>query len=217
MNVPLGVEPPPRRRSGRPDKPIPRGELIRVARGLFATHGYAGVSMADIAHKAGLQKSSLFHHFPTKDQLYKEVMDGVLREIGDAVRASLADETAAWTVRLESSTIALARCFGADSTRARLVLREVLNDDGERAHIDTVVGLIQVAAEFFERGAAAGAWPHQDFRQLVLSVAGIHCFYFAVPHVAASVAGDPYEPAAVEQRVVVLVEHLRRLLGVANQ
>ena len=40
----------PRRRSGRPDKPIPRVDLIRVARVLFADHGYAGVSMADIAH-----------------------------------------------------------------------------------------------------------------------------------------------------------------------
>lgn len=217
MNLPLGVEPPPRRRSGRPDKPIPRGDLLRVARGLFATHGYAGVSMADIAHKAGLQKSSLFHHFPTKDQLYKEVMEGVLREMGDAVRASFGDETAPWVARLESSTVALARCFGADSTRARLILREVLNDDGERAHLEQVVGVIQAAADFFERGAAAGAWPHQDFRQLVLSVAGIHCFYFAIPHVATSVAGgDPYAPAAVEQRVVVLVEHLRRLLGVAD-
>jgi AcrR family transcriptional regulator len=217
MNIVTGsIEQPPRRRSGRPEKPIPRGDLLRVARDLFATRGYAGVSMADIAHKAGLQKSSLFHHFPTKDQLYKEVLEGVLREVSDAVRIAMADDTAPWLTRLETSTTALARCFGADSTRARLVLREVLNDDGERAHIDTVVGLIQLAADFFERGAAAGAWARQDFRQLVLSVAGIHCFYFAVPQVTTSVSGaDPYEPAAVEVRVTALVEHVRRLLGAA--
>ena len=59
MNLPaLPVDVPPRRRSGRPDKPIPRTDLLRVARDLFAARGYAGVSMADIAHKAGLQGGS---------------------------------------------------------------------------------------------------------------------------------------------------------------
>jgi AcrR family transcriptional regulator len=218
MNLPTAVQPPPRRRSGRPEKPIPRGDLLRVARVLFATNGYAGVSMAEIAHSAGLQKSSLFHHFPTKDQLYTEVMDGVVREIGDAVRAALADDTAAWTVRLETSTLALGRCFGADSTRARLVLRELLNEDAERSHLSALVFMMRAAVDFFERGAAAGAWPEQDFRHLVLSLVGMHCFYFALPHGAtlATVAGDdPSAPAAVEHRLVVLNEHLRRLLGIA--
>jgi AcrR family transcriptional regulator len=67
----------PRRRPGRPENPIPRSELLRVAREQFAVHGFDGVSMAEIAQKAGLQKSSLFHHFPTKADLYREALQSV--------------------------------------------------------------------------------------------------------------------------------------------
>lgn len=212
--IPASSEAPPRRRSGRPDKPIPRSSLLRVARELFAARGYAGVSMADIAHKAGLQKSSLFHHFPTKDQLYKEVLDGVLIEVNQAVRDALVDDGAGWHARLDASAVAAARSLGGDSTRARLILREMLNDDGDRSHIDSVTRVIDLTAVFLEKGAAAGAWPQQDFRQLVMTLAGIHCFYFAVPTITQPISGaDPFDGAAVDRRVNAVRDQVRRLLG----
>ncbi|HEY1100667.1 MAG TPA: TetR/AcrR family transcriptional regulator [Myxococcota bacterium] len=206
----------PRRRSGRPDKPIPRSELLRVARELYAARGYAGVSMADVAHKAGLQKSSLFHHFPTKDQLYKEVLDGVLQEVGDAVKASLVDESGSWLERLDASAIATARILGGDSSRARLILREMLNDEGERSHVDGVLKMLDLTVAFLEKGAAAGAWPQQDFKQLTLTIAGIHSYYFAVPGITKTVSGhDPFDAGAVDRRVAAVRDQVRRLLGVA--
>ncbi len=212
--TPGSADPPPRRRSGRPDKPIPRSELLRVARELFAARGYAGVSMADIAHKAGLQKSSLFHHFPTKDQLYKEVLDGVLLEVNQSVRDALVEDGASWLARLDASAVAAARSLGGDSTRARLILREMLNDDGEREHMDSVTRVIDLTAIFLEKGAAAGAWPQQDFRQLVMTLAGIHCFYFAVPGITQPISGvDPFDPAAVDKRVIAVRDQVRRLLS----
>jgi TetR/AcrR family transcriptional regulator len=203
----------PRRRSGRPDKPIPRADLLRTARELFASAGYAGVSMADIAHKAGLQKSSLFHHFPTKDQLYKEVLDGVLTEVSGAVIAAIGASTD-FKSRLDASAAATAQSLGEDSTRARLIMRELLNEDGERGHKDSVVAVILATVEFLEAGAAAGAWPRQDFRQLVLTLAGIHCFYFAVPAITKQVSGaDPFSSSAVGRRVDEVREHVRRMIA----
>lgn len=206
---------PPRRRSGRPDKPIPRSELLRAARELFAAGGYAGVSMADIAHKAGLQKSSLFHHFPTKDQLYKEVLDAVLLEVSQAVKDALADQGAGWLARLDASAVAATRSLGGDGTRARLILRELLNNDGDRSHSDSVTRVIDLTAVFLEKGAAAGAWAQQDFRQLVMSLAGIHCFYYAVPNITRQIASgvEPFDAAAVDRRVIGVRDQVRRLLG----
>jgi AcrR family transcriptional regulator len=205
----------PRRRSGRPDKPIPRAELVRVARGLFADHGYAGVSMADIAHKAGLQKSSLFHHFPTKERLYRDVLEGVLAEVAEAVRAALQSPGEGFLERLDAASTAAARALGEDATRARIVMRELLNQDGSTAHFDTIVQLIEATAAFFEAGAEAGAWPRQDFTQAVLTIAGIHCFYFAVPAVTRRVGGfDPFRADAVERRVQAVRRQVRQVLDV---
>lgn len=206
----------PRRRSGRPDKPIPRTDLVRVARVLFADHGYAGVSMADIAHKAGLQKSSLFHHFPTKDRLYREVLDGVLTEVTTSVLTALSQPTQGFIERLDSASMATARALGEDATRARVIMRELLNQDGAPAHVDAIVRVIDATAQFFEAGAAAGAWPRQDFKQTVLTITGIHCFYFSVPEITVRVGGvDPFSAEAVERRVRVVRDHVRQMLGLS--
>lgn len=204
----------PRRRSGRPDKPIPRVDLLRVARVLFADRGYAGVSMADIAHKAGLQKSSLFHHFPTKDRLYREVLDGVLVEVTSAVHDALSQPARGFIERLDTASMAAARVLGEDATRARIVMRELLNQDGTQAHVDAIVRVIDATAQFFEAGAVAGAWPQQDFKQAVLTIAGIHCFYFSVPAITVRVSGiDPFSSDAVEMRVRTVRDQVRQMLG----
>jgi AcrR family transcriptional regulator len=206
---------PARRRSGRPDKPIPRGDLLRTARELFAARGYTGVSMADIAHKAGLQKSSLFHHFPTKDALYGEVLEGVLVEVSTAVMDALQAAGRSHTERLDISGEALARSLGEDSTRARLIMRELLNEDGNKAHVESVVRIISATADFFADGATAGAWPHQDFKQLVMTLAGVHCFYFALPGITRSISGlDPFAPDAVGLRTDAIKRQVRHMLAI---
>ncbi len=212
-----GNDLPPRRRSGRPDKPIPRGDLLRTARELFSARGYSGVSMADIAHKAGLQKSSLFHHFPTKDALYGEVLEGVLTEVGTAVIEAPQRSGRTHRERLDISIEALARSLGEDSTRARLIIRELLNEDGNKAHVDSVLRVINATADFLADGANAGAWPKQDFKQLVMTLAGVHCFYFSLPNITQSVSGlDPFAPDAVELRIESIRRQVHQMVGVAE-
>ena len=60
----------PPRSVGRPKNPVSRQFLLEKAREAFAQEGFAGASMGDIAQRAGLRKSSLFHHFPSKEALY---------------------------------------------------------------------------------------------------------------------------------------------------
>jgi AcrR family transcriptional regulator len=43
--------------------------LVAAAAEQFATHGFAGASLADISRHAGLTKGALFFHFSTKDEL----------------------------------------------------------------------------------------------------------------------------------------------------
>lgn len=54
--------PAPRRRSRR-------DEILEIAVGLFATHGYHGVSMDDIGAAAGVTGPALYHHFAGKEAM----------------------------------------------------------------------------------------------------------------------------------------------------
>lgn len=47
-----------------------RREIARIALNLFVARGYAGTSMADVAHEIGTTKGALYHHFATKEELF---------------------------------------------------------------------------------------------------------------------------------------------------
>ncbi len=59
-------------------EPNTRQQLIEVARRLFAEKGYGATSVADILRAAGVHSGSLYHFFPTKQDLLLAVLDGYL-------------------------------------------------------------------------------------------------------------------------------------------
>lgn len=48
--------------------------VFKSAQELFALGGYDGASISDIAARAGIAKSTVLHHFPSKRRLYQRVM-----------------------------------------------------------------------------------------------------------------------------------------------
>lgn len=60
------------------DRRTPRALIIAAAEGVFATAGYAGARMAEIAAAAGLPKANLHYYFKTKEGLYRAVLDDIL-------------------------------------------------------------------------------------------------------------------------------------------
>ena len=53
--------------------------LLLVATLSFAKHGYAEVSMRDLAKAMGINQSSIYNHFASKEALWKEVIDHASR------------------------------------------------------------------------------------------------------------------------------------------
>lgn len=49
--------------------------IRRAAASLFRTRGFNGTSMADLAAAVGITKSSLYHHFPSKQALLSEIIE----------------------------------------------------------------------------------------------------------------------------------------------
>lgn len=67
-----------------------RADILERATEAFVSHGYAGTSMADLARAIGIQKASLYHHFPSKESLFvacvTEGYDGAVRRL-EAIRS----------------------------------------------------------------------------------------------------------------------------------
>ncbi|QBD74739.1 TetR/AcrR family transcriptional regulator [Ktedonosporobacter rubrisoli] len=55
-----------------------REQIKAVSLSLFAQHGYAETSLSDIARQVGLQKSSLYAHIESKEELFLEVFKDVM-------------------------------------------------------------------------------------------------------------------------------------------
>lgn len=55
-------------------KELRRREILFKALELFAQKGYAGTKTSDIAKELGTSEGLIFHYFPTKEQLYLELV-----------------------------------------------------------------------------------------------------------------------------------------------
>ena len=58
-----------------------RGQLIEVATGLFADHGYEGTSIEAVLTAAGVSRGALYHHFAGKEALFEAVVSAVSEQV----------------------------------------------------------------------------------------------------------------------------------------
>jgi AcrR family transcriptional regulator len=56
-------------------EPTSRERILATAWSLFASEGYAEVSMQNIADAARVNKATLYHHFGDKEQLFVAVLE----------------------------------------------------------------------------------------------------------------------------------------------
>ena len=57
-----------------------RGRVLRAATSAFLAHGYRS-SVEQIARRAGVAKQTVYHHFPSKDLLFKDVARELARRV----------------------------------------------------------------------------------------------------------------------------------------
>lgn len=62
-------------------------EVRNAALFLFANHGYAAVSMRQIAARVGVQAGAIYNHFPNKQALLGDLLIEHMRELIDACEA----------------------------------------------------------------------------------------------------------------------------------
>ena len=81
------------RRNAHTSPALPDGgeQILNSAARLFCRLGYAAVSLRDVAAEAGVTTGSLYHHFRSKDDLVRELLDRghkqILREVQTAIQS----------------------------------------------------------------------------------------------------------------------------------
>ncbi|NGN63020.1 TetR/AcrR family transcriptional regulator [Streptomyces sp. A7024] len=73
-----------------------RQTLVREARRMFAASGYGSVGLMEIVRAAGVTKGALYHHFDSKEALFRAVLAEVQQEVGAAVARAAEAETEPW-------------------------------------------------------------------------------------------------------------------------
>jgi len=65
-----------------------RGTLLKVARKLFTKHGYNATSIEAITRQARITRGALYHHFESKQDLFRAVFEEIERELAEQIAAS---------------------------------------------------------------------------------------------------------------------------------
>lgn len=175
-----------------------REKILEVAEALFARRGFAGVGLREVAETAGLGKSSLFHHFESKVQLYFAVLGRVLGRIEESLRPVYA-AAGSPLERLDRVIDALIDGLAEHPASARLLLRAIVEDDDwspdplpEAEEADRALqALIGGLEALLREGVRAGAFRELSARHMVQTLIGATVYHFASGEFGEVLLGRP--------------------------
>ena len=205
------------------ESPSSREKILEVAEAHFARRGFSGVGLREVAVAAGLGKSSLFHHFDSKAQLYFEVLERVLGRIQERLEPALASAGGP-TERLEGWVDALVDALAEHPATARLLLRGLVEEEdfpveplpeAQRAE-PLLAEILQGIHALLREGIEQGAFRRVSVPHTVQTLIGATVYHFASGEIGESILGRPLLSAeAVRRRK----QELRNLLhqGLAAQ
>jgi AcrR family transcriptional regulator len=100
-----------------------REQLVTVSRGLFATKGFDGTSVEEIAATAGVSKPVVYEHFGGKEGIYAVIVDREVQALTAALTGALA-EGGHPKVMVERTALALLGYIESSEDGFRILVRD---------------------------------------------------------------------------------------------
>lgn len=146
-------------------------QLMDAAMALFAERGYSATRIVDICEHAGVAKGLFYWYFPTKLDLFTELVKSMRHRLRRAQADAMSTDADALT-RIHQGAAASVRFMAEHATYFSLVDVEradpAIGDalrSGSEVYLDDVIALVREAQ-------AAGSIPDADAHLLALGVLG---------------------------------------------
>jgi TetR/AcrR family transcriptional regulator len=181
---------------------VDNADQIRVAATqLFASLGYDGTSLQAIAERVGVTKQTLLYHYPSKDALRRAVLDQLFVHWRERLPQMLEAVTGGRD-RFEALTRELVRFFETDQDRARLLMRETLDNPKEMRRLlaDNLKPWTLLVAQYIRQGQQSGLIHKElDPEAYVLHVIVLVLCNVAVRSITEGVLGNDQGDATTRQ------------------
>ncbi len=150
-----------------------REQLIEIGRGLFATRGFDGTSIEEIAARAEVSKPVVYEHFGGKEGLYAVVVDREVRQLLDMMEASLTSGSP--RALLEQAASALLDYIEQSSDGFRILVRDSPIGSASGSFVSIIGDVASrvehiLVGEFKARGFDAKAAPM--YAQMLVGMVG---------------------------------------------
>jgi TetR/AcrR family transcriptional regulator len=189
-----------------------REAILAVAGHRFAESGYAGTRLAEIADEVGIRTPSLFHHFPSKLELYRAVLLDAFDDWFELVAQTTVVTEPGWP-QVEHVLRSAFRFFEEHPDFVRLARWEAM--DGGPVLAEELAALLRPMFEravgFLERDMREGRIRQCDARRLMITGYGAVLSYLSdAPLVGALMGEDPLGRDALvaeQEHIIDLFRH----------
>lgn len=176
--------------------------LLESARELFVQDGYADTALDDVVARAGVTKGALYHHFESKQDLFRAVYEQEQQRLIEALTAVAAKQRGAWKV-LQAACEAF-----LDSSLDPAVQRITLLDAPGALGWETMraienEGSLRMLKDGLRHAMGEGSIRRRPVDPLA------HLLFGALCEAAMTIARSPDQPTAARQTRT----ELRRLLA----
>lgn len=138
------------------DPDLTRRQILAAALELFVEHGFADVSMRQIAEKSGVTKSLIHHHFGSKDALWDATKEQALAQYAAEQKAELEQATVVDGTLLRDGVINYFRFLQANPQVVRLLAWTHMEGDATCGRMDAE--LVRLGAQRVEQAQKAGVF-----------------------------------------------------------
>lgn len=135
------------------------GQLMAVARDVFALHGYDATSLDEIALQAGVSKPIIYEHFGAKEGLYAAIVEREMDRLEGRITAALAAGSA--REQFESAVLAFLTYAEQEPAGFAVLTRDAPAANARRGLTRVIDELAQRVGETFQREFARAGYDPQ--------------------------------------------------------